>query len=223
MIGIYWVVFALALNVSWPASEGRPAMGFILPFTTGLTIYLYLVELVTSSLELFVARRNLVLKSPLPLWVLWLSNYFRATVVSFVTLVLLILISVGAGVLTAKGLLLAVPVIMLMLLLFAPLSMILALVGPFAGDLNNAIPVLMRVLFYTAPITFPMTIIPTFARPYFWVNPLTSLVELLRDTLLFGQAPATLPFLSLALAALSLGVSAAWLYNRVAGAIHDVI
>src|SRR5262245_56424882 len=195
MIGIYWTVFGMALGVYWPVREGNPQVGYILPFTAGLTIYLYLTELVTSSLALYVAKRNLVLKSPVPLWVLWLANYLRASLVAAVYLGLLVLMAAGLNILTITGFFTSLPVILLVIAMFAPVSLILALIGPFAGDLTNAVPIVLRVAFYTAPITFPLSVIPESARPYLWLNPLTSLVELLRDTLIFGEAPAYIPFI----------------------------
>jgi lipopolysaccharide transport system permease protein len=107
--------------------------------------------------------------------------------------------------------------------MFAPVSVILALIGPFAGDLTNALPIALRVAFYTAPITFPLSVIPESVRPYLWLNPLTSLVELLRDTLIFGGSPASIPFAIMWALVLVLTAIAVWSYRRAAAAVHDVV
>jgi ABC-type polysaccharide/polyol phosphate export permease len=223
MLGVYWAVFSLALGVTWPGQAGGQPVGFVLPFMAGLAVYLYFSEVVTSSLGLYVAKRNLVLKSPLPLWVIWLANFLRASVVAAPNLVLLVLIAIMAGTLSIKGMLGSIPVIFLVVALLAPLSLLLTLIGPFADDLTNVTPVVLRIMFYAAPITFPLSLIPEFARPYFWLNPLTSLVELLRATIVFSETPSLSAYIAMAILAACLCFMATWCYRRIYRVVRDVV
>jgi lipopolysaccharide transport system permease protein len=198
-------------------------VGFIVPFTAGLTVYLYFSDLLISSLGLYVSKRNLVLKSPLPLWLLWLANLLRASAIAGINLLLFIILALFYGVLTASGLVAGIVVALVVVAALAPVSLLLSLIGPFAGDLSNALPVILRVMFYTAPITYPLSLIPIALRPYVWLNPLTSFTELLRETMVFGQSPSIVPLVIVVLASCALALSAIWCYRRVAPAIHDVV
>lgn len=223
MLLLYWGVFSLVLGVKWsPKPNGEP-LNYVVPFMAGLAIYLYLAEVITKSLNIFVSRRNYVRKSPLPLWVLWLSAFMAATITGAVNLALLVALLAVHGMLTITGFIAALPVIVVIVTLFGALSLFLALIGPFAGDVANTVGVIMRVLFYTAPVSFPLTLVPASVAPYLWLNPLTPLIELLRSTLVFGQFPPALPFLATASVALGLALLALWLNQRVAHAVRDVV
>ena len=223
MLGLYWGVFGFVLGVSWPAEPGRVAAGYIVPFMAGLAVFSYFSEAASGALRVFVSRRNYVRKSPLPLWVLWLSNFMGATIVGGVNLALLTALTLAHGILTLEGLAWAVPVTILIVAMFGGLSMILALIGPFVGDVANMLAVILRFLFYTAPITYPLSLVPEAARSILWINPLTTLVEMLRQTLVFGTPPSPTGLTTVGVAALALAALAAWLYGRVADAVRDVV
>jgi lipopolysaccharide transport system permease protein len=220
---VYWGVFGLALGVEWPQVAGGPKLGYIVPFMAGLAVYLYFSDIVTSSLNVFVSRRNYVRKSPVPLWVLWMAGFMGSSIVAAVNLAILLALALFYGLLTPVGIAYAVPVILLIVLMFAAVSLLLALVGPFAGDLGNGVPVVLRVLFYAAPITYPLSILPASVRPWLWLNPLTAIVEMLRETLVLGRPLPWLVFSGIAVFAAGLTLLAHWLYGRVAEAVRDVV
>jgi lipopolysaccharide transport system permease protein len=223
MLAIYWGVFGLALGVSWPGPQTTGPIGFILPFTVGLTVYLFVAEIVTSSLPLFYNKRNFVKRSPFSIWSIWLSNYFRCCFLASFNLVLLLLLTIWYGRLTTVGLAYAIPVIVGILLVAAALSMIMSALGAFLADLANIAQTMLRILFYSAPITYPISLIPERWQPLLWANPLTSMIEPLREALVFGTAPAAAPTIAvLAIGGLATLLSA-WLFDRASTAIPDVV
>ena len=122
---------------------------------------------------------------------LWVSNLLRAAVHAAVGFVLVLALALLQQRLTLAGagwlLFLSLP---LCLLFICALSLLLAALGPFVGDISEAMRLLLRVLFYATPITFPLTLIPEPWRGWMWLNPLTSMVELLRNPLVFGHIAA---------------------------------
>lgn len=222
-ICLYWGVFGLILGVKWPAEVGSTSPGYIVPFMAGLTIFLFFAEMVSRSLAVYVSRRNYVRKSPVPLWVLWLADFMGATIIGAINLTLLIVLALIYGRLTAAGLLWSVPIVVLIIALFGGVSLLLALIGPFWGDVANSVPVVLRFLFYTAPITFPLSQVPDRFQHFLWINPLTALVEMLRGSVVFDTGPPPLLLVSLTAAALAIAAFSAWLYGRVADAVRDVV
>ena len=223
MMALYWCVFSIALGVTWPPSSGRDSVGYIVPFMAGFAVFMYLSDVASTSLNLFVARRNYVRKSPVPLWVLWLAGFMQSTLVGGVNLAILFGLVVIQGGLTLTGVLGAIPVILLIVLVMAGFSLAMSLIGPFAGDIANGMAVVLRFLFYGAPITYPLSIMPAVVQPWLWLNPLTPLVELLRETLAFGQLPQLVPFVVMGALGSTLLLLATWLYGRLSHAVRDVV
>jgi lipopolysaccharide transport system permease protein len=111
----------------------------------------------------------------------------------------------------------------LCVLFMCSLSLLLAALGPFIGDISEAMRLLLRVLFYATPITYPLSLVPEAWRGWMWLNPLTCMVELLRNPVVFGSlAPASPTLVFLGGAALLAALSF-WVFRRVSGVISDVV
>lgn len=225
LLGIYWLVFGRIFGVSWqvPMQHGSLDVGFVLPFFIGLSVYLTVSDVVNSSTVLFASKRTFVVKSPFPIWVLWLANLMRAGVHALILAMLVLAVALIQGRLSGTGVLIAVPVVLLVGLFIGSLSLLLAALGPFIGDVSEAMRLLLRVLFYATPITYPLLLVPEPYRAWMWLNPLTCLVEFLRDPLVFGQAPPMEALAAFALATLLLAALSAWVFHRVKGIVSDVV
>lgn len=223
MMGIYATVFGIVLKLSWRNPVTGASAGFFVPFVAGMAVYLLAADLVISSLSLFAAKRSYVKKSPFPIWVLWLANLMRAGAHALVNLLILLGAAVLSGVLTPSGLLWLVPAIAVIAAFSAATSLFLAVLGPFLSDLSEAARVAMRLLFYAAPVTYPLAIVPERLRWLSWSDPLTWLIEPLRNAVAFGIGPAPGGFLVLIAATAALGAVSYWLFRRLKGAIIDVV
>jgi len=224
LMGIYWLVFGLIFGVEWKVPH-RPdeGIGFLLPFFTGLVIYLTLSDLVNSSSVLFAAKRTYVVKSSFPVWVLWAANLMRASVHAGVMIVLLLAVTLLQHRLTWNGLAWFVPALAMCALFLCGLSLLLAALGPFIGDISEAMRLLLRILFYATPITYPLSMVPESWRGWMWLNPLTAMVEVLRAPLVFGTMPAPALLIGFPLGGAALLLLAVWIFHRVKGVISDVV
>ncbi|WP_372616778.1 ABC transporter permease [Falsiroseomonas sp.] len=221
---MYWLVFGQLLRVGWPpGAPGEASPGFLLPFFCGLVLYLFMVDLVISSTDVFQRRRDYVRRAPFPLWVLWLANLLRTATPAAAGLLLLLVLAFAQGRLGVAGLAWLPVALGASLLFLAALSLCLAMLGPFLGDLQEVLRLVARALFYAGPIAYPLAIVPEQVRALMWLNPLTHMAEMLRGALVYGQGPQALPFLGFLLATALLLALAAFLYRRVAGAVADVV
>jgi len=227
LLGIYSVIFGGIFGVAWkvPVQQGQAAesVGFVLPFFVGLSVYLTLSDLVNSSAVLFASKRTFVVKSPFPIWVLWVANLLRAGVHAAILAVLVLGLALLQGRLTLAGIPWALAGVALCVLFIAGLSLLLAALGPFIGDISEAMKLLLRVLFYATPITYPLALVPQPYRDWMWLNPLTCMVELLRNPIVFGTMPPAGALAGFALAAVVMAALAAWVFSRVKGVIADVV
>lgn len=225
LLGIYSLVFGQIFRIEWkmPHLDGSVGVGFALPFFVGLSVYLALSDVVNSSTVLFASKRTYVVKSPFPLWVLWLANLFRAAVHASVALLLVLGLAMFQQRLTFSGLGWMTIGLLCCGLFVSGLSLLLAALGPFIGDVSEASRLLLRVLFYATPITYPMALVPEPYREWMWLNPLASMVELLRAPIVFDQMlPWYASGIFVSCSLLLFGV-ALWVFQRVKGVIADVV
>ncbi len=224
LLGIYWLVFGQILGIKWQSPLGQEdGIGFLLPFFAGLVIYLTLSDVVNSSSVLFSVKRTYVVKSPFPIWVLWVANLLRSAVHALVMLGLLIFLAFAQQRLTITGIVWLIPVFFSCVLFMCAASLLLAALGPFIGDISEAMRLVLRVLFYATPITYPLTLVPEPWRDWMWLNPLTSMVEIVRAPLVFGAMPPLSPLLGLSLFSIVSLLLAVWIFFRVRGVISDVV
>lgn len=226
LLGIYSLVFGQIFGISWPAGPHAPAkggVGFVLPFFVGLVSYLLLSDAVNSSASLFASKRTFVVKSPFPIWVLWLSNLERALVHGAISLFLLLVLAIAQQRLSVTGVIWLVPALVMCVAFVSALSLLLAALGPFVGDISEAVRLLLRVLFYATPITYPLSLVPQPFRDLMWLNPLTCMVELLRNPIVFGQPAPAVAMAGFAVGTALLAMVAAWIFSRVKGVVSDVV
>jgi len=223
LLCVYTVVFGGILKVSWREPGSDVSVGFVLPFFIGLSIYLLVSDIVNSSTVLYSSKRTYVVKSPFPLWVLWLANLMRAYVHGVIYAVMVLILCLAFSVINLHGVAWALVLLVLTLAIISALSLILSMVGPFIGDISETVRLLMRVLFYAAPISYPVSLAPEAYRFLLWLNPLTLIVEPLREALVFGRGPSLFVFLSLASSALVFSILSVWLFNRIKGVVADVV
>jgi lipopolysaccharide transport system permease protein len=223
LLCVYTVVFGGILKVSWSEPGTDVSVGFVLPFFIGLSIYLLLADVVNSSTVLFASKRTYVVKSPFPLWVLWLANMMRAYVHGLIYAVIVLMLCLYYSVLTWYGVGWSLVLLLLALTIISSVSSILSVVGPFIGDISEAVRLLMRVLFYAAPISYPISLAPEKYQFLLWLNPLTVIVEPLRNALVFGNGPSLVTLSFLVSASVALGALAVWLFDRIKGVVADVV
>jgi lipopolysaccharide transport system permease protein len=223
MLGLYWMVFGVILNVSWQDPSTSEKVGFVLPFFIGLVFYLFFADVVISSANLFVSKRNYVIKSSFPLWVLWLANLIRAGTHALINLGLLSMLAINDNRFYWDGVLWAFAIVASGLLFVGASSLLISCIGPFIGDISEAAGLGLRVLFYTAPVTYPLEIVPANYRFVLWFNPLTHIIEPARRAIVYGKPPdLTLMMLFMAISFLLFFLSL-WVFKRTKGVIPDVV
>ena len=103
------------------------------------------------------------------------------------------------------------------------MSLIFSTLGPFIGDISEVMKLVLRVLFYASPITYPLSKVPEPYQTLMWLNPLSSIVEIVRPPIIYGTMPSSdilIIFFGLTILLL---IFAIWLFNRVKHAIPDVV
>jgi lipopolysaccharide transport system permease protein len=187
-LALYTFVFGVVLHVRWP---GPPRSSFetALLYFTGLTLFDFFFDCITAAPALIVDYANFVKKVVFPLEILSFvvvgAALVRFAITAAVLLVFYLVIDGLPGVAA-----LSVPLVLVPLILVAlGLVWIIAMVGTFIRDLRQLIALFAMVAMYLSPIFFPVSQVPAVARPVFYANPLTFVIESARAALFANQWP----------------------------------
>ena len=223
LLALYGVLFGQILGLSWKHPVSGQDMGFVLPFLCGLSVYLFLSDVLSSSIQLYSNKRTYVSKTSYPLWVLWLSNMIRAGLI-FSGYVVILLVMAGLYGNISIEYVWTVPLILTIAIAsFATASLLISLLSPFFPDLGELNTLVQRVLFYSGAVTYPLALIPEQFQSYLWANPITNAAEPLRHVLVYGLSPDFVQLAWFASGTVLILIVAALFYARVNEAVADVI
>lgn len=223
MLLVYWCVFSVILGIEWKSETDNSKVPYIVPFFIGLSIYLFLADIITSSLKVYVAKRAYIQRTPVPLWVIWLSNYFRSLFQFSASVFVLVVILSVFGYASLFGFAFALLVLLVFALMAAAVSLLFATLGPFFGDIENTVGPIMRAVFYSAPITYPLTFVPAPYDDYLLFNPLSIPATEIRRAIIDQNFPSSLLLGYYLLASLILFLVAYALHRRLKKVVPDVV
>ncbi|NLD81894.1 MAG: ABC transporter permease [Smithella sp.] len=206
MLTIYTFVFSVVFKARW-GTGGESRFEFALILFAGLIVFNIFSECVNRAPSLIISNINYVKKVIFPLEILPLVNMGAALFHGTVSLVVLIIFYVLVSSSLHWTVIFAPLTILPLLLMTLGISWFLASLGVFVRDVAQVISMLTTVLMFTSPIFFPVSILPEKYRIFMYLNPLTFIIEQMRDVVLWGRLPSWSGWcLSMAL-----GIGVAWI------------
>lgn len=188
MLAIYTFVFSEIFRMRWGGGLDHP-LDFALMLFTGMIVFGFISELLTRAPTLVIANPNLVKKILFPLEisapVALISGMFQLCVG---LLLLLLFYTVSKGIPPATALLFPLVALPLLLLTLGATWFISSL-GVFIRDISQLISHVLMMAMFLSPIFYPITAIPERFRAFFYLNPVTFLVEQARNVLILGTQP----------------------------------
>lgn len=194
--GVLWslmqqLVFVLGASMVWAAIFGTPPADFIPFIAVGFAMWAVMSASVVDACNVFMNSAGYIRQSALPLQIyIWRHvattmffagiNIATAAVVTFVlkgipSPVMLLALVVGLGLVSV-------------LLVLA--TAVFAYVGTIFRDLPHALSALFQMLFVVTPVIFPPDILISRGFGLFVdLNPLASVLQLVREPLVFGRLP----------------------------------
>jgi len=188
MLAVYTFVFSAIFKARWPGVTNNLEFAGIL--FAGLIVYSLFSECVSRAPTLILSNVNYVKKVVFPLeilpWVALGSSLFHAAISIIVMLGFMFFLR-GSIHYTA---LLFPLVITPLLLLTMGFSWALASLGTYIRDVGQAIGIVMMAMMFMSPIFYPASAFPEAYQKFFYVNPLTFIIEQSREVLLWGNMPS---------------------------------
>ena len=197
MLLIYTFIFSVVFQAKWENVNSPTNVGeFALTLFAGLIPFNVFAEVVARAPTLILQVPNYVKRVVFPLEVL--------VVVALAVSLVHSLISVGillAGSVLCLGFI--APTIVLMPLAYVPLIMLclglgwfLASLGVYVRDSGQTVALIIQVLFFMTPIFYPYSAVPARFQFMLSLNPLTTIIESFRQTLLWQQPLSWKPFVA---------------------------
>ncbi|CUA86641.1 ABC-type polysaccharide/polyol phosphate export permease [Gulbenkiania indica] len=188
MLAVYTFVFSVVFKARWNI-ESDSKTEFALVLFAGLIVFNLFGECINRAPSQVLNNPNYVKKVVFPLEILpvvtLLSVLFHG-MISLAVWLLAHLIFFGLPHTTV----LYLPLIILPFILFIlGLSWGLASLGVFLRDVSQFIGMVITVLMFMTPIFYPITALPEKFRQFLYYNPLTFVVEQVRDVLYWGKSP----------------------------------
>lgn len=188
MLTVYTFVFSVVFKARWQSgSDSKTEFALIL--FSGLIVFNIFAECINRAPGLILGHPNYVKKVIFPLEILALvslgSALFHA-IVSFMVWLLAYALIFGMPHWT----IVFVPVVLLPLLLItAGMSWWLSALGVYLRDVSQVVGIMTTALLFLSPIFYSAARLPEKYRVIMQFNPLTPVVEQIRNVLFWGKVP----------------------------------
>jgi len=189
MLSVYTFVFSVVFKAKWGVEDDGGQATFAVILFVGMIVHGLLAEVLNRTPSLIIQNTNYVKRVIFPLEILPLTSLISALFHAFISVAVLM-----PAILILQGQLhwtiLLLPVVFLPLIVLAlGLAWIMAAIGVYIRDLDQAMGVFTTILLFVSPVFFPLSAIPAEFQAYVLLNPLTFIIEQSRAVLLFGHLP----------------------------------
>jgi ABC-type polysaccharide/polyol phosphate export permease len=162
-------------------------------FLAHLLLALFAFRLVSTSIRQgarsVVGGGRLILNTAFPRTLLPLSSVLTAFMLFLPTLIVYAVVHGVAELPVTPEILWAVPIVAMLVIFAAGMSMLVAAVQVYFRDLSNFLPYALRIWLYSSPILYYAAQVPEKFKPVLLVNPMYPLLTSLGDAVNFGREP----------------------------------
>lgn len=184
----YLVIFGLFFKVK-PGPV--PYAVFLI---SGFAPWLFLGGTLTASTNTITRARSLISKIYFPRLILPLNDLAVRLIDYLVLLAASVVIGLMYGIYPGPEIAALPAIVLLAVLLGLGLGLVVTTVCTLHSDLSHAVPAATRLLFYGSAIIYPLSIVPEKIRPWFALNPITTIVDATRWSLFGLERPSLLSF-----------------------------
>lgn len=188
MLAIYTFVFSVVFRARWGTGEESRTQFAVVLFA-GLIVHTLFSEVINRAPQLILGNVNYVKKVVFPLEILPVVQLIAASFHGLISVAVLLAAKLlFTGSIPLSALLFPVVILPLMILTLG-LAWALASLGVFARDVGQTIGLITSVMLFMSPVFFPIQSLPAPLQPWMQLNPLTFIIEQMREVLVWGHVP----------------------------------
>ncbi|MFH1114444.1 MAG: ABC transporter permease [Pseudomonadota bacterium] len=186
-LAVYFFVFSIVLGTKFSSMEGAGRTDFALILFGGIVVY-NIFAVSASKAPLSIAEQtSFVKKVVFPLEILPVAALCASLLNAVLGLSMLIPALLVFSPKISSTLYLFPLVLIPMAAFSLGVSWLLGSLGVFAKDLGQAMAILLQLLFFASPVLYPLSAVPESLQGFMRLNPLTTILENTRRTLVLGQ------------------------------------
>lgn len=160
---------------------------FPLYLLSGQVIFNFFNDATTNAMSAIVGNAALIKKVYVPKYMFVLSRVFSSFINLMASCAALFIVMIVTRAELHWTILLAVIPVFLLVLLSLGVGLILSSITVKFRDVMHLYSVLMTVLMYLSPVIYPMSILPDWLYKLVMLNPVTNILLMFRDTMLYGN------------------------------------
>ncbi len=195
LLAVYTFVFGMVFQAKAPrmgmeeAAADMNMSNFALELFAGLIVFNLFSDCVGRAPSILRSNVTFVKKIVFPLEILPWSTMVMAIFNALVaTLVFGIFYAFVIG--TPPVTILLVPLIVLpVIIMILGFSWMLMSMGLYVQDTQQVVGLILTVTLFTCPIFYPLSVVPEPWKSWLYVNPLTTVVEMIRSSVFMGATP----------------------------------
>lgn len=188
MLLVYTLAFGSIMKGRWPGSSGSTT-DFALILFAGLTVHGFFAECFTRAPQLITSNTGYVKRVVFPLDILVWSMTFSALFHLLMNMVVLLMLYlfVKGGIHPTVALL---PLVLLpLVILTAGVGWIVSALGVYLRDIGQVSGVIAVAMLFLSSAIIPVQSVPENYRIVFELNPLTFIIDQVREVVIWGRMP----------------------------------
>ncbi len=180
---VFWVVFGALFRI--PAGK-VPYLPLVF---SGFIFWNFFSQSVSSATLSITGNSNLVTKVAFPKEILIFSSILGRIPDLIASLIVLIAIIAFYHIDLSAHILWLIPILTIEMALALAVGMFLASINVYFRDITAVVPILLMAWLFLTPVIYPLESIPQQYQLYAKLNPMTGILEGLRNAVLVGAPP----------------------------------
>lgn len=222
MLLVYTLAFGFIMKGRWPGSSGSTT-DFALILFVGLTVHGFFAECFTRAPQLIVSNVGYVKRVVFPLDILVWSMTFSALFHLMMNMLVLLLLFLWVkGMVHPTAILL--PIILFpLVILTVGIGWIVSALGVYLRDIGQIAGVIAAAMLFLSSAIIPVESVPESYRLVFELNPLTFIIDQVREVVIWGRLPDWEGLVIYTIIACVVAVIGHGMFNRLRTGFADVI
>lgn len=195
VMGVFWTILnplfmMIVLSVVFSNLFKFDIENFPIYLLSGQLIFNFYSDATSQALGAIIVNGPLIKKIYVPKYMFVLSRVFSSSINLLASFTALIFVMLAMRVELHYTVLLA-PIPLLFIVLFSlGIGLLLAAVTVKFRDIMHLYNVFVTALIYLTPVIYPMSILPEWLKKIVLLNPITNIVLMFRDIMLYNTVPS---------------------------------
>jgi len=222
MLMVYTLAFGFILKSRWPGTSGS-TQDFALILFAGLSVHGFFAECLTRAPQLILSNVSYVKRVVFPLQMLSWSMMFSAAFHLLMNLLVLLLLKwVWHN--EIHWTIVFLPLVVLpMLGLAVAVSWLVSALAVYVRDVGQFVGVLAAAMLFLSSAIVPVDSVPESYRWVFHLNPLTLIIDQVREVVIWGRTPDWNALLLYGAGVLLFAVGSYQVFSRLRRGFADVL